>query len=93
MVMSKISNVEKLLTGLIAKEDMTDEIFNMIVIAVEEYVDNEVEAITNLFTKPAEILKPLQKLYIKEHPSNKPYIPSTIDFYKWIVNKIEMRLK
>ena len=91
--MSKISNVEKLLAGLIAKEDMSDENFNELVIAVEEYVDNEIEAITNLFTKPAEILKPLQKLYIKENPSNKPYIPSTIEFYKWIVNKIEARLK
>ena len=91
--MSKTSNVEKLISKLIPKKEITEKNFNKLVNAVEEYVDNEVEAITNLLTKPAEILKPLQKLYIKENPSNKPYIPSTIEFYKWIVNKIESRLK
>jgi hypothetical protein len=93
MVMSKISNVEKLISELITKDEISEENFNKIVNVIEKYVDNEVEAITNLFTKPAEILKPLQKLYIKENPSDKPYIPSTIEFYKWIVNKIETRLK
>jgi hypothetical protein len=84
----KESNVEKLLAGLIAEDEVSDENFNKLVAAVEEYVDNEVEAITNLFTKPAEILKPLQKMYVNEHPSDKPYIPGTTEFYNWIVEKI-----
>jgi len=82
------SNIEKLLGGLIAEDEVSDENFNKLVAAVEEYVDNEVEAITNLFTKPAEILKPLQKMYVKEHPSDKPYIPGASEFYNWVVRKI-----
>ena len=82
------SNIEKLLGGLIAEDEVSDENFNKLVTAVEEYVDNEVEVITNLFTDPAEILKPLHKMYVNEHPSDKPYIPGTTEFYKWIVEKI-----
>jgi transcriptional regulator with XRE-family HTH domain len=54
----------------------------------DDRVREEIRRVIELFTKPAEVLKPLEDLYRKEHPSDKFYVPDTTLFYTWIVEKI-----
>lgn len=61
-----------------------------ILIAMEVYSDQNCNNIQELFSKPAEQLKPLEDLYRKENPrpDGKFYVPDTTEFYKWIRIKI-----
>jgi len=57
---------------------------------MDEYSDQNCNKIQELFSKPAEQLKPLEKLYRKENPRHdgKFYVPDATEFYKWIRIKI-----
>lgn len=58
--------------------------------AMEEYAEHYCLEHNRFILKPTKILKPLEKLYIKENPrkDGKFYLPDTTEFYKWIKNKI-----
>ena len=44
---------------------------------------------TKLYTKPRQVLKPLEDLYRKENPlpNGRFYLPDETEFFKWIVEK------
>lgn len=59
-----------------------------IIEAMERYADQQSDLVQELFTNPAEKLKPLEDLWRKEHyPDGKYVIPDTTQFYEWIVKK------
>ena len=61
-----------------------------ILTAMEKYSEQNCDKIQELFSKPAEQLKPLEDLYRKENPrpDGKFYVPDATEFYKWIRIKI-----
>jgi len=92
--MSKIRTKEQILT----RNGFDFEAFKFeneysaknILLAMEEYSEQNCDLIHNLFNKPTEKLKRLEDLYRKEnpHPKGKFYIPDRTEFYEWITNKI-----
>lgn len=61
-----------------------------ILLAMDEYSEQNCEQIETLFTRPTKELKPLEDLYRKENPrtEGKFYLPDTTTFYKWIRIKL-----
>ena len=61
-----------------------------LLIAMDEYSEQNCSLIHELFNRPTEKLKPLADLYRKENPlpSGNFYIPDRTKFYEWITNKI-----
>jgi len=61
--------------------------------AMEQYSEQNCDAIYELFSKPANILKPLENSYRKENPlpNNEFYLPDNSKFYKWIVKKVKSK--
>ncbi|MCK9429831.1 MAG: hypothetical protein M0R17_07485 [Candidatus Omnitrophica bacterium] len=61
-----------------------------LLLAMDEYSEQNCEQLQNLFTQPTEELKPLEDLYRKEnpHPDGKFYLPDTTAFYNWIRVKL-----
>jgi len=56
----------------------------------EEYAEQQTDALYRLYTKPRQVLKPLEDLYRKEHPlpDGRFYLPDETEFFRWIVEKI-----
>ena len=65
-------------------------VLSKILKSMDEYSDQNCNKIQELFSKPAEQLKPLEDLYRKENPrpDGKFYVPDTTKFYEWIRIKI-----
>lgn len=63
---------------------------NNLLLAMEEYSEQNCEQIQNLFTRSFKELKPLEDLYRKENPHSegKFYLPDTTKFYRWIRVKL-----
>lgn len=61
-----------------------------LLLAMEQYSEQNCDKIQSLFTKPMEELKPLEDLYRKEnpHPEGKFYLPDITDLYRWIKTKL-----
>lgn len=61
-----------------------------ILLAMDEYSEQNCDVIHNLFNRPAQKLKPLEDLYRKENPrpDGKFYIPDRTKFYEWITRKV-----
>jgi hypothetical protein len=57
-----------------------------LLLAMDEYSEQNCDQIRNLYAQPAKELNPLKDLYRKEnpHPEGKFYLPDTTAFYKWI---------
>lgn len=59
-----------------------------IVSVMEEYSEQNTDVIYELFSKPYQVLKPLEDLWRKENHPDQFVLPDTTQFYKWIVDKI-----
>ena len=61
-----------------------------LLLAMDEYSEQNCDQIQNVFTRPTKELKPLEDLYRKENPHSegKFYLPDTTTFYKWIRTKL-----
>lgn len=61
-----------------------------LLLAMDEYSEQNCDVIYNLFNRPAQKLKPLEDLYRKENqrPDGKFYIPDRTKFYEWITRKV-----
>lgn len=63
---------------------------NNILLAMDEYAEQNCEQIQNLFSRTTKELEPLEDLYRKENPHSegKFYLPDTTTFYRWIRVKL-----
>lgn len=61
-----------------------------LLLAMDEYSEQNCDVIYNLFNLPAQKLKPLEDLYRKENqrPDGKFYISDRTKFYEWITRKV-----
>lgn len=63
---------------------------NIILLAMDEYAEQNCEQLQNLFSRTTKELEPLADLYRKENPHSegKFYLPDTTTFYRWIRFKL-----
>jgi hypothetical protein len=61
-----------------------------LLLAMDEYSEQNCDQIQNLYTKLGKELKPLEDLYRQENPNpeRKFYLPDTKSFYIWIRKKV-----
>lgn len=55
---------------------------------LDKVAEKQCDAIQNIFTKPYEVLKPLEDLWRKENSPDRFVLPDRTEFFKWIVLKI-----
>lgn len=63
---------------------------NNLLLAMDEYAEQNCEQLQNLFSRSFKELKPLEDLYRKENPhsDDKFYLPDTATFFRWIRVKL-----